>query len=180
MSRSRKTFRRVTNGAAAACLVAATLLAAGGRWEAAGRAEAAPAAVPAHVVPAELRAGLDEADRDLEAGRFERVLAAVANWSASYPDEAVVRMYEARAHRGLARWRAAAGAYRQALKLNRDLADPATAAYAGDEIGAMVRAATVEIPRRLDVVADAGEREELRAALRDAYYLQRKLAGGCE
>ena len=67
--------------------------------------------------------------------------------------------------------------YRRAVEMEPDYVDPRTPLFMGDEIKKLVKEGIEKLEREKSLKPND---KQVRQALKDVYYLQRRLAGGCE
>jgi tetratricopeptide (TPR) repeat protein len=94
-----------------------------------------------------------------------------------YPDNPQSYVYLARVHLKQGRLGESLRNYRIAVEMEPDYVDERTPLFIGDEIEDLVEEGREKFGREKDLKP---EDEEVRKTLKDIYYIQRRLAGGCE
>ena len=120
---------------------------------------------------------LDAARTLLEAGQAQKALETLGGLSKEYPAEAEVHALSGQAHARLLSYPRAMASYRTTLLMDPDYVDKKSKKFIGKRIKAAVKEGMAEAKAAL--AGDTGDKAA-RAALKDAYYLERMLAGGCE
>ena len=107
---------------------------------------------------------------DKAIAELDRIVKANPNNSLSY-------IYLAESYLAQGRLSHAIHNYRRAVEMNPDFVDPKAPLYKGDELKKLVTEGIPKLEREKKLKP---EDEEVKQALKDVYYLQRRLAGGCE
>jgi tetratricopeptide (TPR) repeat protein len=169
-------FDLVNIVAAAAFLVAGLGIAASGGGEneavrpAVSRTQAAPP-------PPSYYAGLDRARALFDAGQFGQSVSALGKLASEFPAQPDIHALMGQAYSSLNDYPSAMKEYRTALQMEPEYVDKKSGRFIGKRIKA-----TVKEGMALAKAGLAKDKDDAasRAALSDAYYLERMLAGGCE
>lgn len=128
----------------------------------------------------ELAALRTQLTNHLQEGRFEQAVTlchqAIDSDAHDSEAKAHLLLVAAQAQAELARWREVVAELQRAIEEDADLLEPAAPSYAGRRIGAQLTDAIVALKSALK----GPEADASRKALKDAYYLRRVLAGGCD
>lgn len=95
----------------------------------------------------------------------------------AYPTKGQAYVYMARSYANQGQLADSIHSYRRAVELEPDFMDRRTSRYVGDEISSLVEEGRQKLGREKELKPND---LQVRAALEDVYYLQRRLAGGCE
>jgi len=165
------------NIAAAAVFLAAALgmAASGGSGNeavkpAASRVQAAPPS-PTYY------AGYDKARALFDAGQFAQAVSELGKLAGAYPAQPDVHALMGQAYSSLNDYPNAMKEYRTALQMEPEYVDKKSGRFIGKRIKATVKEG---MALAKDGLAKDKDDAASRAALSDAYYLERMLAGGCE
>jgi len=115
---------------------------------------------------------------DLEkAGQVDQAIIALQDVMNAHPQRPSVYLYMARLYLEAGSLVDSVHYYRLAVEKNPDYVDKRTPVYCGDELKALVTEGLEKLSR--EKVLRPKDRQ-VRSALKDIYYLQSRLAGGCE
>jgi len=112
-----------------------------------------------------------------EQGLYKEAVAQVEDIMKSYPEKSVPYVYLGRLHFKEGKLGESIINYRQAVEMEPDYVDERTPRFIGDEIKGIVEEGREKFGREKELKP---EDKEVREALKDIYYLQSRLAGGCE
>ena len=112
-----------------------------------------------------------------EQGLYQEAMAQVEDIIKSYPEKPLSYVYFARLHFKEGELGESVINYRQAVEMEPDYVDKRTPLFIGDEIKQIVEEGREKFGREKELKP---EDNEVREALKDIYYLQSRLAGGCE
>ncbi len=125
--------------------------------------------------PKELEDALAGARKLLEDEKFPEVVSTTENIIKQYPKESFAYVYLARAYTKQDQLEESLKHYRQAVELNPDLVDRKSPDRIGPELKLIVKKAVVKARTK-----EFKDRPDSKKVLKALYYLQRRLAGGCE
>ena len=112
-----------------------------------------------------------------EQGLYQEAMAQVKDIMKDYPEKSLPSVYLARLHFKQGELGESIINYRLAVEMEPDYVDERTPLFIGDEIKEIVEEGREKFGREK---ALKPEDKEVREALKDIYYLQSRLAGGCE
>jgi len=113
----------------------------------------------------------------LQKKQFDQVDARLLEIEASHPDNVQSLIYRAELQYAYGKSASAIHNYRLAVNKTPDYVDKKTPLYIGDKIMVVIDEARTKLKRERKLKpADMS----IRVALEDIYYLQRRIAGGCE
>lgn len=112
-----------------------------------------------------------------EQGRYADAIAKLDDMMQSYPDKPLSYVYLAQVFVKQGKLGDAIHHYRRAVEMDPDYVDERTPLFIGDDIKAVVEEGREKFGREKALKPDD---EDVKRALGDVYYLQRRLAGGCE
>ena len=95
----------------------------------------------------------------------------------THPENSLSYVYLAESYLAEGRLLDAIRNYRRAVEMNPDYVDRRTPAYIGDELKKLVTEGVPKLERERKLKP---EDEDVKQGLKDVYYLQRRLSGGCE
>ncbi len=120
---------------------------------------------------------IDTARNLMEAGQAEEAVKALVRISGANPAMSEPHALMGQSYARLLDYPAAMREYRMALVMDPDYADKKSKKFIGKRIKAAVKDGMAEAKEKL---ARDPDDHAARVALKDAYYLERMLAGGCE
>ncbi|MDY6987467.1 MAG: hypothetical protein SWQ30_05355 [Thermodesulfobacteriota bacterium] len=112
-----------------------------------------------------------------EQGLYQEAMVQVEDIMKSYPEKSLSYVYLARLHFKQGELGESIINYRQAVEREPDYVDERTPLFIGDEIKQIVEEGREKLGREKELKP---EDKQVRNALKDIYYLQSRLAGGCE
>jgi len=112
-----------------------------------------------------------------EQGLYAEAIAKLEGIVESYPDKSLSYVYLAEVLDKQGKLGDAIHTYRRAVEMDPDYVDERTPVFIGDDIKAAVEEGREKFGREKGLKPDD---EDVKRALGDVYYLQRRLAGGCE
>ena len=112
-----------------------------------------------------------------EQGLYADAIARLEEIVESYPDKSLSYVHLGQVREKQGRLREAIHHYRRAVEMDPDYVDERTPLYIGEDIRAVVEEGREKFGREK---ALKPEDKDVKRALEDVYYLQRRLAGGCE
>jgi predicted Zn-dependent protease len=116
-------------------------------------------------------------DALITARNFDQALEKIEQIRQQHPDNPQVFVYLARVRYAQGRIADAVTNYRRAVEMEPGYTDKTTPLYIGDRINELLPEARTKLNREKKLKpGDAS----IRAGLEDVYYLQRRIAGGCE
>ncbi|MDH4317811.1 MAG: tetratricopeptide repeat protein [Desulfobulbaceae bacterium] len=119
--------------------------------------------------------------KDVEAlqakGLYSEALASLEAIIEKHPNISLSKVYLARLYIKLGQMEKAIAEYRKAVEMDPDYVDKKAARFIGPEIKKFVTQSKLVIEKQL---ADNPDDKPSKKAIKDIYYLQRRLAGGCE
>jgi len=124
---------------------------------------------------AEIQAALDKSKSLLEAKDYPRAIALAQGIIQQDPKESFAYVYLARALRAQGDLAQSLRKYGMAVKLNPDFVDKKSPDKIGPELKALVRTAVIETRK-----PEFEQQPDYKKSIKALYYLQRRLAGGCE
>jgi tetratricopeptide (TPR) repeat protein len=110
-------------------------------------------------------------------GLYAEAIAEVEDIVKSHPEKSLSYVYLAQLHVEQGKLADSIHSYRRAVEMEPDYVDPRTPLFMGDEIKKLVKEGMEKLEREKTLKP---KDEGVRQALKDVYYLQRRLAGGCE
>lgn len=118
-----------------------------------------------------------EVRKELEKGDLQKVEASLQAILTKYPNNAQSYVYLAQLDLQRGTLGGAIQDYRQAVEMDPDLVDKRTPFYVGDKLEGLVKEGMEKFKREKQL--KPGD-QQVDKVLKDVYYLQRRLAGGCE
>lgn len=118
-----------------------------------------------------------QVNADKEKGLYAEAMAELRQVMEKYPDNPLSYVYLAELHLKQGKLADAVQNYRRAVEMEPDYVDERAPLFRGDEIKEVVKEGVNKFQREKKLKPK--DKEVLRA-LKDVYYLQRRLAGGCE
>ena len=112
-----------------------------------------------------------------EQGLYPEAMAKLRDVMKEYPEKSMSYVYLAQLYLKQGKLRDAIHGYRLAVEMEPDYVDERTPLFIGDEIKELVTEGREKFSREK---ALKPKDKEVRKALKDVYYLQSRLAGGCE
>jgi tetratricopeptide (TPR) repeat protein len=112
-----------------------------------------------------------------EKGLHDEAIAELDRIAKSNPKNSLSYVYLAESYLAQGRLVDTIRNYRQAVEMEPDYVDPRTPLFKGDELKELVTEGIPKLEREKKLKP---KDEEVKQALKDVYYLQRRLAGGCE
>jgi Tfp pilus assembly protein PilF len=112
-----------------------------------------------------------------EQGRYADAMAKLEDITERYPDKSLSYVYLGQVLLKQGKLGAAIHNYRRAVEMDPDYVDKRTPRFMGDAIKTVVEEGREKFAREK---ALRPEDKDVQRALKDVYYLQRRLAGGCE
>lgn len=112
-----------------------------------------------------------------EQGLYADAIARLEDIMQSYPDKALSYVYLAQVLLKQGELGDAIRNYRRAVEMEPDYVDERTPLFIGNDLKAVVEEGREKFGREKALKPDD---EDVKRALGDVYYLQRRLAGGCE
>ncbi len=122
-----------------------------------------------------IQAALDKSKSLLESKDYSQLAATAAEIIKQDPKESFAYVYLARAYVGQNELPKSLINYATAVKLNPDFVDKKSPDKIGPELKALVRSALIETRKE-----EYNKLPDARKSVKALYYLQRRLAGGCE
>jgi tetratricopeptide (TPR) repeat protein len=113
----------------------------------------------------------------MEKGLYGEAMAELKDIMKKYPDKPRAHVYLAQLYLEQGGLGDAIHSYRQAVEMEPDYVDERTPLFIGDKIRGLVTEGREKFAREK---ALKPEDKEIKMALEDIYYLQSRLAGGCE
>ena len=110
-------------------------------------------------------------------GDFEKAASKVLKILKDHPNDAYGLVLLGRLYSQQGQIVKAVRSYRRAVELDPDYVDKTTPLYIGDEIMKLISGARGKLNREKKLKP---EDKQIQAAINDIYYLQRRIAGGCE
>jgi tetratricopeptide (TPR) repeat protein len=112
-----------------------------------------------------------------EQGRYQEAMAEVKGIMENYPEKPTSYVYLGRMHFKQGELAQSIAYYRQAVEMEPDYVDERTPLFIGEEIKEIVEEGREKFGREKELKPDD---QQVRDALKHIYYLQSRLAGGCE
>ncbi|MDY6952755.1 MAG: hypothetical protein SWE60_14685 [Thermodesulfobacteriota bacterium] len=112
-----------------------------------------------------------------EKGLYQEAMAQIEDIMKNYPEKSLSYVYLGRLHFKQGKLGESIVNYRQAVEMEPDYVDERTPRFIGDEIKQIVEEGREKFGREKELKP---KDKEVRGALKDIYYLQSRLAGGCE
>jgi len=112
-----------------------------------------------------------------EQGLYQEAIAQVIAIMKDYPEKSTSYLYLAQLHFEQGKLGESITHYRQAVEMEPDYVDERTPLFIGGEIKQIVEEGRVKFGREKELKP---EDKQVRSTLKDIYYLQSRLAGGCE
>ncbi len=113
----------------------------------------------------------------MKQGLYAEVMAEMKSIMEKYPEKPLSYAYLARLNLKEGKLGESIHNYRRAVEMEPDFVDKRTPLFIGDEIKEPVREGMEKFKRERALRPND---EEVKRTLKDVYYLQRRLAGGCE
>ena len=110
-------------------------------------------------------------------GLHDKAIAELDRIAKTNPKNSLSYIYLAESYLAQGRLSDAIRNYRRAVEMNPDYVDARTPLYKGEELKKLVTEGIPKLEREKKLKP---KDEEVKQALKDVYYLQRRLAGGCE
>jgi len=119
----------------------------------------------------------EEVRSQIKAGELEKALGVLEGITEKHPENAQAHVYMAQIKLQKGKLGESLQNYRQAVEMDPDLVDERTPFYIGDKLERLVKEGMEKFKREKEL--KPGD-ESVDKVLKDVYYLQRRLAGGCE
>jgi len=110
-------------------------------------------------------------------GLYAEAITELEDISKSHPEKSLSYVYLAQLYLSQGKLSASIHNYRRAVEIEPDYVDKRTLLFMGDEIRELVKEGMEKLEREKKLKP---QDKQIRQALKDVYYLQRRLAGGCE
>jgi tetratricopeptide (TPR) repeat protein len=110
-------------------------------------------------------------------GLHDEAIAELDRIAKNYPGNSLSYMYLAESYLAQGRLADAIRNYRRAVEMEPDYVDKRTTLFRGEELKDVVTEGILKLEREKKLKP---KDDEVKQALKDVYYLQRRLAGGCE
>lgn len=110
-------------------------------------------------------------------GLYAEAIAGLNDIMKKYPENPLSYVYTAQLHLGQGNLGKGIHSYRRAVEMEPDYVDDRTPLFIGDEIRELVTEGREKFGREKELKP---KDREVRKILKDIYYLQSRLAGGCE
>jgi tetratricopeptide (TPR) repeat protein len=114
---------------------------------------------------------------NMKQGLYDEAMAKLKSVMEKHPEKPLSYVYLAQLNLKEGKLGESIHNYRRAVDMEPDFVDKRTAMFIGDEISERVREGMEKFNREKGLRPND---EEVRRTLKDVYYLQRRLAGGCE
>lgn len=118
-----------------------------------------------------------EVTDSMSLGKYSEAAVKLKEIVESHPDKSLSYIYLAKLFVKQGKLGDAIHEYRRAVEMDSDYVDRKTPHFVGDEIETYVQEAREKFGREKELKP---KDKEVRKVLEDVYYLQRRLAGGCE
>jgi tetratricopeptide (TPR) repeat protein len=110
-------------------------------------------------------------------GLYAEAMAGLNDIMKKYPENSLSYVYTAQLHLGQGNLGEGIHSYRRAVEMEPDYVDDRTPLFIGDQIRELVTEGREKFGREKELKP---KDREVRKILKDIYYLQSRLAGGCE